>query len=336
MSRKAHREPVRGFTLIEALVVVAIIGIVAGLLLVAVQSARSVARKATCATNLRQIGIAMGNYVSRENVFPSAMLGTGPIPYTAWCHSAFVAILPELEQVPAFNAINFLLNQGPEAIVPDNTTAGLFVVSVFLCPSDGQSIPADSAPVNYRINMGAGYDLNVETKEPAQAGPFALLKVIAPAQVTDGLSTTSLVSERLRGDGDLVGWDRQRDPWFANYVGFSGSVDAFAQVCASASAFEPHYSAGGWTWFLFSYDTTQYNHVVTPNSQAPDCSTQGQKDGSRGFSDSGIYTARGGHAGGINLLTADGAVHQIGNGVATNVWRALGTRAGGEVVGPAY
>ena len=109
----------RGFTLIETLVVVAIIGILAGLLLPAVQAAREAARRAHCANNLKQIGLALQNYHAQSNCFPphqcsgngGSILSNGPGPPQR--ASSLVRILPFLEQASLFNSINFDFEQSP-------------------------------------------------------------------------------------------------------------------------------------------------------------------------------------------------------------------------------
>jgi prepilin-type N-terminal cleavage/methylation domain-containing protein len=321
-----------GYTLVEILVAIGIIGVLAALALTAVQAAREAARCTQCSNNLRQIGLAMQNYVSREQVFPSAMLKASR-PGT-WGCSAFLRVLPELDQVPIYNAVNFLVPQSPLSIAPENQTAGTTRLGIFLCLSDGQAIRSASAPADYRLNMGAGYTHFPEIFEKGLAGPFALERSVRPAEITDGLATTSLASERLRGDGNPNAWNRPRDPWFAGRPMSTGqTAGQLAQFCAHPpSADPPHYSAGGWTWFLYSYDTTFYNHVTSPNSPGADCATMAFPDGLRGASDSGIYAARSNHGGVVNVVTADGATHRVSSGGSLQVWQAMGTRAGGEVV----
>ena len=103
--------PRQGFTLIELLVVIAIIAVLVALLLPAVQAAREAARRAQCVNNLKQIGLALHNYHSANNVFP--------IGYVAWPNANTnvtspgwgwaSALLPMLEQQPLYSATNLAL-----------------------------------------------------------------------------------------------------------------------------------------------------------------------------------------------------------------------------------
>ena len=92
----------RGFTLIELLVVIAIIGVLIALLLPAVQAAREAARRAQCANNLKQIGLALHNYHDAHGVLPPGYVyqpgyATGGFGWASM-------ILPYMEQTPLFNA----------------------------------------------------------------------------------------------------------------------------------------------------------------------------------------------------------------------------------------
>jgi prepilin-type N-terminal cleavage/methylation domain-containing protein/prepilin-type processing-associated H-X9-DG protein len=155
----ARRE--RGFTLIELLVVMSIIAILIALLLPAVQSAREASRRAACTNNLKQLGLAMQNYVSTNDALPPVCVdpewnsNNRPLPQPHQNWSQHARLLPYLEQQVAYNAINWSFGARwsdgdfvyADPNPPDNATGGAdsipqmtvltMMIATFLCPSDG-------------------------------------------------------------------------------------------------------------------------------------------------------------------------------------------------------
>jgi prepilin-type N-terminal cleavage/methylation domain-containing protein len=105
----------RAFTLIELLVVIAIIAVLIALLLPAVQAAREAARRAQCVNNLKQLSLAMHNYISQQDVFPPVVQmgglavwsNFGGATFDPWPLDWTASVLPQMEQTPMYNALNF-------------------------------------------------------------------------------------------------------------------------------------------------------------------------------------------------------------------------------------
>ncbi len=145
-----------GFTLVELLVVITIIGILIALLLPAVQAAREAARRAQCQNNLKQIGLALHNYHSAMNVFPpSSVWKQGVNPESGNTASLsenwVILVLPYLEQQALRDAFNLSLFITNAANMPARSTQ----LSVMMCPSDPYNRQAFNGSSNSAVsNMG--------------------------------------------------------------------------------------------------------------------------------------------------------------------------------------
>lgn len=114
----------RGFTLVELLVVIAVIGILTALLLPAVQAAREAARRSQCGNHLKQIGLGILNYETAHRVFPPTFTRTPD-------HHLFTFLLPYVEQQTVYAKYSFDKNWSAAENKPARDTD----IAVYLCPS---------------------------------------------------------------------------------------------------------------------------------------------------------------------------------------------------------
>jgi prepilin-type N-terminal cleavage/methylation domain-containing protein/prepilin-type processing-associated H-X9-DG protein len=320
----------RAFTLIELLVVIAIIGVLIALLLPAVQAAREAARRSQCTNNLKQIGLAVHNYMDSHGRFPIGR-GTRPArPYditSRYNFSGFSMILPYMEQRPLFNSINFSLTV---TIQDGNTTALATVVSSYLCPSESQRTPAGWGGNNYRFSEGSNILYSyaetdtgaVNTTMPAPNGPFFPERSVTLAEVVDGTSNTVLAAEKLMGDFNQGLPTQARDI----YVGstWPPTPEVAFQDCEATDNFSiptNGESGAGAPWLDGFLHTSIFKVVAPPNRKS--CYFYPARL---------VMSASSQHPGGVNVGLCDGSVRFIKNTIDRTTWRALGSMNGGEVV----
>ena len=311
-----------GFTLVELLVVIAIIGILIALLLPAVQSAREAARRTQCNNNLKQVGLALHSHHDAKGKFPPASYnyidstgtvmpkyanaGGAKLDRRCWLHD----ILRYIEAEGLADDFEQHMGTTGGALGFDNLAAQ---VNSLMCPADptnpkvhtywggtrGQATQGFSG--NYIVCFGNDHFRISDNLDSANRnGVFYAGSETRTTDILDGTSLTAFTSELIL------------------------SPD-YAQHDIRGRYYNPGH--GG------VYFTTQ----VPPNTMVPDrfnwCSPQPVQRAPCVYTNANMFVSpRSYHSGGVNMGFADGAVKFIGNHISINVFKAIGSRKGGETL----
>lgn len=317
MSMQKNRS---AFTLVELLVVIAVIGILIALLLPAVQAAREAARGMSCQNNLRQTGLALQNYHGVYRQLPSGWLANDTDhhePGWGWAAS----ILPQIEAAPIYNKINFgaAIEEHEHELIREQ------VIATYICPSD-------NSPNLFAIAEGGdhddhhddddhdhlgdphddddhddhGHDHEPGVNVDAEGEP---LFQIAKTNYVGVYGTFDIHEDLYRGDGLFYGNSRLR---------FRDILDGLSQTLMVG---ERDSRLGGSVWHGVIHDANEpaarvvgvADHV--PNSPAGH------------FED---FSSR--HPGGAQFILSDGSARLLTEWIDLEVFHALTTRANKDVV----
>ncbi|HSQ54545.1 MAG TPA: DUF1559 domain-containing protein [Gemmata sp.] len=283
----------RGFSLVEVLVVIAIIAILMGLTLAAVQRTRSAAARIDCANRLRQIGLAHHHYHDARGSFPPGVTVGGPgepYRYMNW----ETRLLPYLEQEALWQQAVEAYRLRPRDYRESPPHPKGTHVAAFVCPAD--TLAQEPRTISGTTFAYSSYLGVSGTRQTRHDGTMYADSTTRFADITDGTSNTLLVGERPPSTDGMYGW------WYgAEGQNEDGSADSVLSTGERPSSF----------WLLGCPTTPSEFGPGRPDDQCAALHFWSM------------------HPGGAHFLLADGSVRFLPYS-AKDVLPFLATRAGGE------
>ena len=291
-SKKAKLRRI-GFTLVELLAVVAIIGILVAITIPAVQSVRGIAQKSKCSNKLRQIALANSQFVTVHEHFPSGINAYDDPNYPS--RSWLTCVLPYLEQssLHARSETEYQSSASPflHATIQQ-------VVQAYACPSDNRALKPQYTHENRLVGLTSFVGvagLNYQSFD----GVLYLNSNTRPTDISDGLSNTFLAGERPPSSDFWYGW------WYAGAgQDLSGSPDMILGVAEinNGARFAEACPSGPYT-FKKGKLTEQCD----------------------------VFHFWSLHPNGANFVMCDASVHFVNYGIDSSIMKALASRKGGEI-----
>jgi prepilin-type N-terminal cleavage/methylation domain-containing protein/prepilin-type processing-associated H-X9-DG protein len=321
--RAIARRRYAAFTLVELLVVIAIIGILIALLLPAVQAAREAARRAQCANNLKQLGLALHNYHTAFRIFPINW-GEGSITdgENTVGHSWLTLILPQIEQGTLHEQIKmgaplgYQDSSGTRSY--DNKAVAMTAVPAFMCPSDTHDGVLDNQALMPGVEVGvtnykACAGNNWEGEGPGTNDFEFSWPAGRNANDTDGLD---------HGNGFTCRGLTRPQPTRIRDI-----RDGTSNTLAIGEAVPEWCSFSAWYWYHGATATCAIPMNYKKSGPSGKSLDRDENAGDWAYN----YSFMSRHPTGVNFCLGDGSVRFVADEIDDEVYRALATIDGGEI-----
>ncbi|MBA2226700.1 DUF1559 domain-containing protein [Thermogemmata fonticola] len=290
-----------GFSLIEVVVVIAIVALLAGLLLSAVQQVRGAAARMQCQNHLRQLALGCHHYAAAKGQLPpGVVIGNGkPEQVPMFCSTWLVHILPYIEQSAVWEQVQAAYRADPSPFGSAHQAVAQVVIPVYGCPSDSRVSSPQVIPDSHLVKSLSSYLGVMGDNYASGDGVLYTDSQVKMVDIRDGTSQTLLIGERPPAANLTFGrWYNGRGQ------AFTGSLDAILGV----------------------------REINLRPQGIPDCPRVVYRFEPGDFWDNcDVFHFWSPHSGGANFAWADGSVRWIPYSAAR--WMpALASRAGGEVV----
>lgn len=301
------RELRHGFTIIELMVVVAIVGIIVALALPAVVSIRSSARSLQCKNNLHNLGLAMHNLQGTTKHFPRSAYIPDEQSYPFSC---FVELLPYLEKQSVFDSLRF--RELPNSIANAEVAMDA-AMTILRCPEQSS---LSGRETSYLGNGGTG--LTVEMAKRSDG--FMTIDGTNPGDFPKGLSNIVAMAECASLN---AGSPKNRGAIFladeppATISEWNSFVNRCRQIDSEHLPEGVRLSNIGHWWSFAGNLRTIYWHALPLGENSCDWYGRGGTQ---------VGTANSSHSGGVNILRGDGSAGMQSRLMDSGVWEELGRR----------